>query len=867
MKRLSVLRSFRSGLRRRDRRRTHAAEALEDRALLTPGVTFDFEIIASDLHPDFRLFDSPNSDDAPFTIIRYGEITMSSLVDLPNIDAVVNSPSDLVVEFGSDDPNNPEEVAVLTGFFKGALPNTPGAQQYRTQDGLDSDFVLTNAGSPVASGFVETVDGDVAPPDGPGGDPQVTSDNVRIRFTQMEGNDPTIFDEIMRLTNGSGTMVLSLDTFGWTGAATGFGDSQVFVGVGNGDIGEGSVLAADDLPLEFTEGPGPRKILPLTRTDPAGRTRLISFTQPDKGTVTDNGDGTVDFTPDAGSSGTTTFDYQIGRASLERTASDAETKDEYGRSVSIHDTTAVVGAPFEDAGGEDSGAVYVYERDNDTEWVEVAKLTASDAAAKDRFGYSVHVSGDIIIVGARSDDDMGTNSGSVYVFRKTGGVWTELKKLNDPTGKAKDQFGHSVAMDGETVVVGARLDDGKGTNSGSAFVFERNLGGADNFGFVKRIKASDAAKGDQFGAAVSITENVIMVGAYKSDSDTSAARDVGAAYVYGRDVGGTGNWGEVQKLAGSGQANDWFGYSVAITETHAVVGKPIRNNRQRIGTASIRGKDTGGVDTWGEIKSVSAPNSSPADQFGIAVGMVDDNVLVGARGDDNAGNGTGAAYHFQQDFGGPNSYDLLATYSGERNGDALGSTVAVSDDMFLIGAPKRDNDGARSGSAYFEGSTTLTATVTVEILGSPLLADSAGPGATALNTADLNRAAMVAREQWIAAGISADQIALLDEAELRIDDLAERRLGEAYRGLIIIDVDAAGFGWSADTVAEGGRMDLTTVLAHEYGHILGRRDVYDATASNSLMYGFLSAGQQRHVDPTVDVVFQSLVEEDELNLF
>ena len=152
-------------------------------------------------------------------------------------------------------------------------------------------------------------------------------------------------------------------------------------------------------------------------------------------------------------------------------ASDGAEGDHFGDfSVAVAGDTAVIGAWGDDDDGIDSGSAYVF-RYNGTAWVEEAKLTASDAAEGDHFGGSVTVSGDTVVVGAYADDDNGSRSGSAYVFRYSGTAWVEEAKLTASDGAADDFFGFPVAVSGDTVVVGAGGDDDNGIDSGAAYVY------------------------------------------------------------------------------------------------------------------------------------------------------------------------------------------------------------------------------------------------------------------------------------------------------------------------------------------------------------------------------------------------------------
>ena len=204
-----------------------------------------------------------------------------------------------------------------------------------------------------------------------------------------------------------------------------------------------------------------------------------------------------------------------------RTASDGAAADRFGRSVSISGDYAVIGAYYnDDDDGNRSGSAYIFERDGAGNWNEVQKLTPSDGAEFDYFGNSVSISGNYAVIGAYGDDDNGANSGSAYVFERSGsaGNWSEVEKLTASDGAASDRFGYAVSISGNTVVIGADSDDDdNGGNSGSAYVFER--GGAGNWSETQKLTASDGAGFDFFGISVSISGNTVVIGADNDDDN------------------------------------------------------------------------------------------------------------------------------------------------------------------------------------------------------------------------------------------------------------------------------------------------------------------------------------------------------------
>ena len=253
------------------------------------------------------------------------------------------------------------------------------------------------------------------------------------------------------------------------------------------------------------------------------------------------------------------FGVNDAYAETKLTASDAAVNDHFGFSVSVHDDLVAVGAHYNDDGGFNSGSAYVYEKVNGV-WTET-KLTASDAAAYDYFGNSVSVHDDLVAVGAVLNDDGGFNSGSAYVYEKVNGVWTETK-LTASDAAAYDYFGNSVSVHDDLVAVGAVLNDDGGSNSGSAYVYEK----VNGVWTETKLTASDAAVNDHFGFSVSVHDDLVAVGAHYNDDGGSAS---GSAYVYEKV---NGVWTETKLTASDAAADDYFGNSVSVHDDLVAVG-------------------------------------------------------------------------------------------------------------------------------------------------------------------------------------------------------------------------------------------------------------------------------------------------------
>lgn len=252
------------------------------------------------------------------------------------------------------------------------------------------------------------------------------------------------------------------------------------------------------------------------------------------------------------------------------TASDPKDRASFGYSVSISGEHAIVGVPFDDDMGAESGAAYAF-RFNGSTWVEVQKLISSDAAEHDWFGGSVSVSGETVLVGAVHPYEDGRHTGAVYVFRFDGSSWAEEQKLTASDATYGESFGESVSVSGDMAIVGAPSDDDHGADSGSAYLFRFD---GSMWAQEQKLLASDGGVGDGFASSVATSGNIALVGApYHSPDDNLYA---GAAYIFRFN---SSAWVEERKLlasdAGSG---DQFGVSVVVSGGSAFIGAPLNDD-------------------------------------------------------------------------------------------------------------------------------------------------------------------------------------------------------------------------------------------------------------------------------------------------
>ena len=360
--------------------------------------------------------------------------------------------------------------------------------------------------------------------------------------------------------------------------------------------------------------------------------------------------------------------------------------DRFGSSVSYSNNTLVVGASGENAGGQDRGAVYIFEKDSNDEWSQTLKISDSGTGSgkldvnlnnASEFGSSVSYSDDTLVVGSEGSYG-GDLKGAVYVFEKdSSGVWSQTLIISDNgggTGKLDinlgvfDHFGSSVSYSDNRLFVGAYKDDDGGTKKGAVYVFEKDSIGV----WSQTLKISDNGGGaglldvnlnnnDHFGSSLSYSDDQLFVGAYLDD-DGVAGTNLGAVYIFEKDSNGV--WTKTLKISDNG------------------------------GGAGLL--DIGLNDS---------------DQFGFSVSYLNSKLIVGATGDDDGGTNKGAVYVFEKDSSGDWSQTLkISDNSGGtglldvnlNNGDYFGSSISYLDDTLVVGA-----DGVGSSGGVWKGAVYI----------------------------------------------------------------------------------------------------------------------------------------------------------------
>jgi hypothetical protein len=369
-----------------------------------------------------------------------------------------------------------------------------------------------------------------------------------------------------------------------------------------------------------------------------------------------------------------------------------EVADQFGYSIALSGDTLAVGAWLDDNNDNsltDSGAVYVFVRNGET-WSQQAYIKASDAGKGDRFGNSVSLSGDTLAVGAYRKE---SEAGAVYVFTRSGITWSQQANIKASNAGSGDRFGWSVALSGDTLAVGASLEDsndnGLTDNSGAVYVFTRS---GTVWTQQAYVKASNPEADDNFGYSVALYGDVLAVGATQEDSSATGIQqgspsepnnndiqNSGAVYMFNRS--GT-TWTQQAYIKASNPGmNNVFGWSLALEGETLAVGAPFEASTVTNSGAVYVFIRNGAL--WTQQAYVKASNPGMNDTFGWSVALSDDTLSTGAKGDqENAG----AVYLFTRSGTVWSQQDYVTPAVIDR-GDLFGYCVALSSDTLAVGAP------------------------------------------------------------------------------------------------------------------------------------------------------------------------------------
>jgi hypothetical protein len=368
-------------------------------------------------------------------------------------------------------------------------------------------------------------------------------------------------------------------------------------------------------------------------------------------------------------------------------AADAFAMQLFGHSIAVDGDIAVVGAPNHSVVADGSGAAYVFIR-HATGWQFQQKLTANDATPGSFFGMSVAIDNDTIVVGAHG---VANSSGAAYVFVRTGNTWAQQQKLTGSENSPSDSFGLSVGVKGDTIVCGAFGNSDFNTITwGTAYVFTRTN---NVWNERQKLSASDASDFNSFGVRVALSENTIIVGAIGN------AGFSGAVYVF------TFNgsiWVEQQKLrAQDATPKTFFGYRIGISGDTIVAASEgwVDSTIETSTPAAVyifRRTPSG----WHQQKRIRITDAGLLGQFGLTADVSGDTIVIGCPNDFTVAPYSGSAYIYRRNGESNWTMQQKLFASDSARDDAFGSAVAIDNNTVMVGAESKSDGAPFAGAVY-----------------------------------------------------------------------------------------------------------------------------------------------------------------------
>lgn len=374
----------------------------------------------------------------------------------------------------------------------------------------------------------------------------------------------------------------------------------------------------------------------------------------------------------------------------------------YGWDMAINGDWLAIGSPHSETElGDDAGKVMIYKRNSNNEWEFAQSLMDEQGNAFQNFGFSVDMAENVLVVGAIGSFLNGPFSGKALVYVLEEGIWVYEATLASQTAKPMDYFGHAVATNGERIVVSAVKADVASEDTGAAFVFKKEDTGWTPFGL---LLPNDGASGDHFGYAVDINnQGTIVVGApHHSDRVYKG----GAAYVYQPQSVG---YAFESKLYNQAQTEkDFNGISVAISGEDIVIGSLLADGESN-NTGACYAFQYDGTD-WLLEQSIFSATGAMNDYFGRSIAMSNNRLIIGApKVNSDSKNNTGAAYYYEKSGGSWNLVTELVDESSAAN-DYFGQSVAIHPADLSISARLRDGNQTDGGAVYTANLGIITST-------------------------------------------------------------------------------------------------------------------------------------------------------------
>lgn len=364
--------------------------------------------------------------------------------------------------------------------------------------------------------------------------------------------------------------------------------------------------------------------------------------------------------------------------------------DEFGVFVSISGDYALVGASAAQVEGTVCGAAYIFKNESGS-WVQQAKFIPDIPDNDDMFGKILKIDGDYALVAAYNDDDMGSNAGAAYIYKRTGENWAFQDKIYADDAVAFDIFGVAADIKGDRAIIGAFGDDDNGFFSGSAYVFARQ---GDEWIQEAKLLPSDGATDDKFGRSVAIDDDLAVVCGVLDDEN---GEESGSVYIFRRNGS---VWTEEAKITpDDGDENDRFGRSISIAGDYVAISAAQKDEHGMDGSGSAYVfKNEGGQ--WFQQSKLVPDDLGEGDLMGYCISSNEDFVAISAHLNDEMASDAGAVYLFQRNGDQwSETAKLTAEFPGEM--DHFGICVDISGSTLIVGAPlDQSDDGIECGVAY-----------------------------------------------------------------------------------------------------------------------------------------------------------------------
>ncbi|MBC8305140.1 MAG: hypothetical protein H8E55_56430, partial [Pelagibacterales bacterium] len=363
----------------------------------------------------------------------------------------------------------------------------------------------------------------------------------------------------------------------------------------------------------------------------------------------------------------------------------------------LNEDRIIAGAIDDSECGTDSGAVYIYKKDG-SRWSKEQKLIAwdcGDGSWPHLFGSSVVLSDSYAFVGARGDNNQGIATGAVYIFKWSGGSWIQHQKLTATDGTEFDWFGSSISVSNDFLAVGSTHDDrhpsGSGQAKGGVYVFK-----LDEDGYWQQqgsqLEALEGDGGDEFGSSVAIQGNIIAIGARRVRNSNGSK---GAVYVFENQIGES--WFQTHKLTPSdGGSDDHFGNSVSIYGNSILIGS-YRSNGNSTGSGSVYLFNKIEDSHWVQSKKFASSDGNDGDEFGNSVSIHEDAILIGSHNNGALGDYSGASYIYvknENSFNSDHRFDggtKFVLSDSEVSGKKSTAMVAYNSEGFTYGSTRNDS--------------------------------------------------------------------------------------------------------------------------------------------------------------------------------